>query len=183
MRLPTIAIMAGILVALGVVFFISSRPKPEARPEPRPFVWSVDMQELAVLAISLPREGKSEKWVKHEDHYWYFDKPDGPKVDMQRWGGGIPLILSGPGAQRIISSDPTAEQLETYGLADPTMKIDLTLENGTTISIELGNATPDGQAYYIKLVDSRQVYTVHFSWYDVLERLVLEPPYPAPEAK
>ncbi len=183
MRVRTILVMAGILVALGVYFFISSRPEPEPRPEPRPFVWSVEMTELKTIAINLPSEGKSEAWVKHEDKYWYFDKPDGPKVDMQRWGGGIPLLLSGPGAERLIAENATDEQLEMYGLKDPQMKINLTLENEHTISIEVGDPTPAGQARYVKLVDSRDVYSVHYTWYDVLARLVFEPPYPEPEEK
>ena len=183
MRVRTILVMAGILVALGVYFFISSRPEPEPRPKPRPFVWSVKMTELKTIAINLPSEGKSEAWVKQEDRYWYFDKPGGPKVDTKRWGGGVPLILSGPGAERLIAENATDEQLEMYGLKDPQMKINLTLENEHTISIEVGDRTLNGQAYYIKLIDSRDVYTVDYTWYDVLERLVLEPPYPEPEEK
>jgi len=170
-------------VALGVVFFISSLPNPEPQPEPRPFVWSVEMDDLKRMAISLPSAGKSEAWVKHEDKYWYFDKPEGPKVNMKRWGGGIPLLLSGPGAERLIADDATDEQLEIYGLKDPKMKMNLVLENEDTIDIEVGDRTLDGQAYYIKLLHSRAVYTVDFTWYDVLERLVLEPPYPEPEEK
>ncbi len=181
MKLRTILVMAGILVALGVYFFVFSRPEPEPRPEPRPFVWSVEMDELKTMAIGLPSEGKSEAWVKHDDKYWYFDKPEGPKVDMQRWGGGIPLLLSGTGAERISTEEATDEQLKMYSLKDPKMKIDLTLENEHTINIEVGDLIPDGQARYVKLVDSRDVYSVHYTWYDVLERLVLEPPYPDPE--
>jgi hypothetical protein len=30
-----------------------------------------------------------------------------PKVNMKRWGGGIPLLLSGPGAERLITSEAT----------------------------------------------------------------------------
>ncbi len=184
MRLRTILVMGGILVALGVFFYFSSR-RSESEPtaEPRSFIWSVEMEDLKHMAISLPPEGKNEAWVKHEDKYWYFDKPEGPKVNMKRWGGGIPLLLSGPGAERLITSESTDEQLEIYGLKDPKMKIDLVLENEDTINIAVGDNTPDGQASYVKLVDSRDVYTVHHTWYEVLERLVLEPPYPEPEEK
>jgi hypothetical protein len=63
------------------------------------------------------------------------------------------------------------------------MKIELALESGDNINIELGDSNPDGQGYYIKLADSRSVYTVDFTWFNVLERLVLDPPYPEPEKK
>jgi len=139
------------------------------------------MDELQHMVLSLPQEDKTEEFVKHEDRYWYFDNPPGPKVDMERWGGGIPLILSGPGAERLIAEDATEEQLAVFGFTAPKMEIALILDNEDIINIEVGDNTPDGQAYYVKLVDSKDVYTVDYTWYDVLKRLVTEPPYPPPE--
>jgi hypothetical protein len=176
MRVRAILIMAAVMVALGAVFLVTSRPKPAPTEKPRPFVWSVEMEELKTMAISLPREGKSEAWVKHADQYWYFDKPAGSKVNMKRWGGGVPLLLSGPGANRLITEKVTDKQMEMYGLANPRMRIALTLENGKALAIEVGDSTPDGSAYYIKLADSKAVYTVDYTWYGVLEGLVLDPP-------
>ena len=170
--------MAGIIIAFAVFLYISNRPEPASRPEPRPFVWKVDIGALNALTISLSPEGKSEAWVKHDDGYWYFNRSEGPRVNMARWGGGIPLLLSGPGAERLIADDSTAEELARYGLQNPNMTINLTLENEDSITIDVGDRTPDGQAYYVKLTESRDVYTVHHTWYDVLERLVLDPPYP-----
>jgi len=182
LRIGSIAALLAVLVALAVYFFFF-RPTelPPPPPEPRPFVWNVDMEELQHMILSLPQEGKSESFVKHEDRYWYFDDPPGPKVNMDRWGGGIPLILSGPGAERLIAEDATEKQLADFGFDEPKLEIVLTLENEDIIRIEVGDRTPTGSAYYLKLVDSNDVYTVDYSWYDVLERLVLEPPYPSPE--
>ena len=181
MNLRTILIMVGALILLGVAFYFSSRPEPVEPVEPQYFVWDVEMDELQTMAINLPKDDMGESWVKHEDQYWYFDMPDGPKVNMQRWGGGIPLLLSGPGANRRLTGDATDEQIEIYGLADPLMRINLTLENGKSIDIEVGDSTPDGQFYYIRLEGQRNVYTVDYTWHDVLRRLVTEPPYPVPE--
>jgi hypothetical protein len=173
-----ILVMLAVVIALAAVLYFTSRPKPQPVEEPRPFVWSVDMEELKTMAISLPHEGKREAWVKHQDQYWYFDKPGGPMVDMKRWGGGVPLLLSGPGANRRITEKVTDAQLEAYGLDDSRMRIRLTLENGQAIDIDVGDPTPDGRACYVRLKDAGEVYTVDASWYDVLEHLVLVPPYP-----
>jgi hypothetical protein len=182
MKLRTIFVMAGILVALGTLFLISRRqPEPDPQAESRSFIWSVAMEDLNRLAINLPSEGKSETWVKHQDRYWYFDQPNGPKVNMKRWGGGIPLLLSGPGAERLITTEATDKQLETFGLKNPKMTVELILENKDSINIEIGDRTLDGQTYYIKQLNSKTVYTVDYTWYDVLERLVLDPPYPESE--
>lgn len=182
MRLGSILALLVILVALGVYFlFFRPEPPPEPRPEPRYFVWNIDIEELQHMVISLPQQDMSESFVKHEDRYWYFDNPPGPKVDMNRWGGGIPLLLSGPGANRVIEEDASEERLAAFGFTQPRMKIILTLENENIIDIELGDSTPDGGAYYIKHAHSTAVATVDYTWYDVLERLVLEPPYPPSE--
>jgi hypothetical protein len=181
MKLRTVLVMAAVLIALGVVYAVSRRKPEPPQPEiPRMFVWSVDMEEIAKIGVSLPRQGKSQAWVKHEDRYFYFDEPDGSVVDMTRWGGGIPLLLSGPAAVRIITEQATDQQLEIYGLDDPAMRIHLTLDNGEILLIDIGNGTPDGRAYYIRRLDSQDVYTVDYTWYEVIERLVLDPPYPEP---
>ncbi len=89
--------------------------------------------------------------------------------------------MSGPGADRVIAENATQEKLAEFGLTSPRMEIVLTLENEDIIDIEIGDSTPDGQSYYVRLVNSTDVATVGYTWYDVLERLVLEPPYPPPE--
>ena len=180
MRARAALVMLAVVAALGAVYYVVSRPKPAPAAPERQFVWYVDMTELSTMAISLPPLGRSERWVKHADQYWYFDAPGGPKVNMKRWGGGIPLILSGPAANRRIAAGVTDRELAVYGLVSPRMQIALTLATGQPITIVVGDPTPDRQAYYIKLAQSREVYTVDASWYDVLARLVTDPPYPVP---
>ncbi len=171
--------MAAAVIALGAVLYFTTRPAPPPpAPAPRPYVWSFDMDQLARIRISLPRTGRSEAWVEHADRYWYFDAPGGPEVDLARWGGGIPLILSGPGANRLIAENATADQQKVYGLAAPLMQILLTLKNNDQVTVDVGDATPDGGAYYIRKAGSPGVFTVDATWYRVLERLVLDPPYP-----
>ena len=182
MRLGSILVLLAILIALAVYFFAFRPAEPDAPLlEPIRFVWSIDMDELQRIVIKLPGEGKSEAFIKHVDRQFYFDVPDGPVVNPERWGGGIPLLLEGPGAERRIAKDATEEKLAEFGFAQPQMEIMLTLDNEDTVNIEVGSSTPDGHAYYVKLVDSNNVYTVDAAWYDVLERLVTEPPYPTTE--
>jgi hypothetical protein len=181
MKLRIIALTAVLAVGFAA-YFILSREEPQPPPEPRPFVWDFEMDELSRIAISLPREELSEAWVKHEDKYWYFDQPGGPKVDMSRWGGGVPLLMSGPGAERLVVPEATSEQLEAYGFAPATLRIEVTVASGQTIGAEVGDATPDSRAYYIKRTDSPTVFIVDRTWYEVLDGLVRNPPYPNPSS-
>jgi hypothetical protein len=179
MRLRAILIMAAIMAAVGVAYLVFRPSRPETAAETPPYVWKVQMLDLQRIAIALPPLGKAESWVKHEDKYWYFDRPDGPQVDIHRWGGGIPLLLSGPRASRVITAGATDEQLEAYGFRTPRMSISLSTDKGRDIDLEVGDLTPTGQSHYVRLSGSRNVYSVDYTWYDVLERLVTEPPYAA----
>ena len=177
MRLRNILILLVILLAMGGYFYVSSIPQPPPKSEPRVYVWSIEMEEIQHIEIRLPHEGKSEAWVKHADRYFYFDEPEGPKVDVERWGGGIPLLLSGPGADRVIAEDATEEKLAEFGLTQPQMEIILTLEGGNILNITVGDRTPDGINFYVQVPGSNDVCTVDYTWYEVIERLVKEPPY------
>ena len=179
MKTRLILALAAVLVVLGVVYVLT-RPEPE-EPEPEPpKVWSFDFLELARVEIALPGRDLAEAWSKGEDKQWYFE-PDGPQVSRSRWGGGVPLILAGPRASRAIASEATDEQMATYGLAEPRMLITIGTESDERVQVEIGDRTPVGDAYYFVVSGTRDVYTIDYSWYEVLERLVTEPPYPAHE--
>lgn len=179
MKIRLILALAVVLVVLGVVY-VFTRPEPlEPDPEP-PAVWAFEFLELERVSISLPQRGLSEAWYKGEDKQWYFE-PEGPQVSQSRWGGGVPLILAGPKATRAIANDATAEQIHAYGLAEPKMLVTVEAESAERVEVEIGDRTPVGDAYYFVVAGTRDVYTIDYSWYEVLERLVTEPPYPAEE--
>lgn len=186
MRLRNILILLVILLALAGYFYFSNGSQPPPQSEPQVFVWLIEMDEIQHIEIRLPRESKSEAFVKireEDDKFpWYFDDPQRSEVDMARWGGGIPLLLSGPGAERIIARNATEEKLAEFGLTQPQMEIILTLEDGDILNITVGDRTPDGNAFYIQAPNSNDVGLVDYTWYEVLERLVKEPPYALPSA-
>jgi hypothetical protein len=177
MKMRTFLIMAVVLIALGGLYYFI-RPRPQSKPATpsRTFIWHFEMNELQSIEVNLPKLKKSQSWVKHQDRNFYFNEPGGQMVDMERWGGGIPLLLSGPLAARSIVEQATDSQLRAYGLHEPNMQINLILENGRSLEIDLGDTTPNQKGYYIRRTDSREVFTVDHSWYKVFERLVMDPP-------
>jgi len=182
LRPRNILILVAVLGIAIAVYFVT-RPAEEPPPDSDPVerIWQLEMEELEHIRIELSNRDMEESFLKHDDRQWYFDDPPGPQVDPDRWGGGIPLILSNPAAERPITKDVTEEQLAIYGLTLPSMKLTLTKEDEEVVNIEIGDAVPDGSAYYIRLADSNNVYLIDGTWYEVLERLVLEPPYPPEE--
>ncbi len=186
MRFRNILILLAILIGLGGYFYFSdtSEPPPE-KEEPRVFVWLIEMDEIQHIEIRLPREDKSEAFVKisQEDKFpWYFDDPQRSAVDVARWGGGIPLLLSGPGIERAIDRNATEGKLAEFGLTQPQMEIILTPEDGDILNIKVGDRAPDGNTFYVQVLGSNAVSLVDYTWYEVLERLVKEPPYASPAA-
>lgn len=182
MRLRSILILVAVL-AIAAAIYYATRPVEEPPPpqQPMEYVWLFEMEELQHIQIDLPHLDRTEKFLKHEDRQWYFDDPPGPRVDPERWGGGIPLILSGPGAERPIAKGATEEQLAVFGFTQPIMLLTLTKQDTEVVRIEVGDEVPDGHAHYVRRADSSDVYVVDATWYDVLERIVLEPPYPPEE--
>ncbi len=180
MRLQNILILLIILFVIGGGYYFYNAPKALETPEAQIFVWQIEMEDIQHIEISLPREFKSQKFIKieEEDKFpWYFDDAERSPVDTERWGGGIPLLLSGPGAGRIITEDASPEKLTEFGLTRPKMEIILTLTGGYLMNIIVGDATPNGAYYYVQAPHTNNVALVDYTWYDVLERLVLEPPY------
>jgi hypothetical protein len=180
LRLQNILILLTILFVIGGGYYFYNAPKAPETPEAQVFVWQIEMEDIQNIEISLPREFKSQKFIKieEEDKFpWYFDDAERSPVDTERWGGGIPLLLSGPGAGRIITEDASPEKLTEFGLTRPKMEIILTLTDAYIMNIKVGDATPNGAYYYVQAPRTNDVALVDYTWYNVLERLVLEPPY------
>jgi hypothetical protein len=178
--LRNILILLAVVVVLGGVYYAVGRPKPEEPAQARVYIWNVDMDEIEHVVISLPRQNLSQAFIKipQGDQFpWFFDDEQRSPVDQRRWGGGITLLLSGPGADRVITNFATDEQLAEYGLAQPSMDIALTLSDGRTVRIDVGDSTPNGNNYYVRAPETNAVATVDHTWYEVLANLVLDPPH------
>ena len=180
MRTRSILALLAVLAILGGVYFVVSNLTVSEPPEPTIYVWDVEDSDLTHITISLPRQDLSQAFIKipHDDDFpWFFDDPQHSPVDVERWGGGIPLLLSGPSADRIIAENASTELLARYGLAEPAMVIDLAFTDESTMQIRVGDVTPNGMNYYVRAPASYAVATVDYTWYDVLASLVTNPPY------
>ena len=182
MKLRLWLLLGVVVVALAAAYVLTSgRDDAEEEEAERPIIWSFDLRDLHRVEIAMPQDQLAEAWL-NVDRVWYFDRPGRPRVDLDRWGGAVPYLLSGPGANRLIAEDAADEDLEIYGLLAPRMTIHLEHggEHGAgpgIVDLEIGDETPDSFSYYVRLVGTRKVYTVDRTWYEVMERLVLDPPY------
>ena len=177
MNLRNFIILVVIFLGLGGYFYFSRvlTPPPPRIPEVR--AWEISGEDLWHFKIELTKEGKSEAFVKGEDGYWHFDDPQQTPVNRERWGGQ-PRLLRGPLTKRIIAEDATQERLAAFGLTEPRIVITMTLTDGRTVELVIGDSVPDGTAFYLQVPNSNDVAIIDHSWYVVFERLVILPPYP-----
>ena len=185
MNKKNFVILLAILAVLGGTFFLVSRPKPGPPPQVKEYVWLIEQEDIDRVTMALPRQtpplSQSFVRIKQDDKFpWFFDDASRSPVDAQRWGGGIPLLLSGPGADRDIADNASSEQLALFGFSGPIMVIDLELSDGRNMQIRVGDSTPDGANYYVKAPGTNAVATVDRTWYEVLSKLVVQPPYAPP---
>ena len=187
MKLKSIIFLLVIFAALwGVFHFFVDKEEPVEKEEPVYYAWEIDMMDIKYITISLPHEDLGYSFVRIDsgsDFPWHFDDEEKTPVDVDRWGGGIPLILSGPGSKRIISKETSEEKLAEYGLADPQMLINIITDDDYELDIKVGYSTPDAMAYYVQVPSTTSVCIVDYSWYDVLESLITNPPYVSEEAE
>lgn len=178
LRLSLVLIVLFAVSAIVVAWFIRNAPGPAGEPDP-PYFYTLDSDTISRISITVGEQSIS--WhVRREDNRnrWYFDEPENIPVDIKRWGG-ITLLLGGPRPDRLLLAEYEGlENPEIYGLDDPPLKIDVTLRDGTTVALHIGNTTPDGGAHYARQAGMSQLQLIDSSWGQVLERLVNEPPYP-----
>jgi hypothetical protein len=174
MKLRSITVLAAILVALAGIYLVTNRTQIPIEAERLPFVWQFAPDTLTRVSVSLVREGEAETWVRRGGNDWVFEAT-GEAVDEVRWGLGIPLLLSGPRAARIVG-DVESSRLDAYGLAAPRVTIGLDLADGRKVTVHVGDTTPDGAEDYLTVEGSPVLYSVSREWAGVVERLVHQPP-------
>lgn len=140
------------------------------------------IQDVAHVEIT---QGEEEITFDKRENTWYIVGEEGgedQEVDIGRWGG-VPSLLNGPAVQEdLMETEEKREVLgprSIYGLDPVRTIIRVTSASGQTVVVNLGDLTPSQDGYYVSVEDPRDnLYIVHNSWVDVLERLLAEPPYP-----
>ncbi len=175
--LVVLLIMVGGLVAVTQVL----RTDEEA-PERKDRLYRVSSAELAEVTIS--QEEDQITFVHLEESWFIKDEESGENVpvDIGRWGG-VPSLLGGPAVSTNLSdSEEELGSRASYGVDPPRSRINITLFNGQTTEVNIGDLTPTEDGYYTYVTDSEILYIVHSAWVDVIVRLLNEPPYPIEEA-
>jgi hypothetical protein len=168
----TLALLAVLAVAIGSVYLLGGEDAPAPRVQD-PFFYDVLAESINAVEITHHSTKQAFLWSPDREA-WVFDEPSQPLVYSERWGG-VPLLLSGPTVNRILTE--SAEDVGRYLLDEPPTTIRVGLDDGESIVIWLGADTPDRRNYYAMREGSSQLVLIDHLWGDVLIKLATDPPY------
>ena len=173
LRFALVLVIAACWIAIGASIVVKQLGQTERAEQP-PFFFTLSPDDLRHIAITSGE--KSTSWhFREDDRRWFFDDESDVPTDLYRWGG-ITQLLGGPRSQRELKK--TIDNPELYGLDDPLLEITVQLRDERELTVSMGDLTPDGGAHYARQTGYDQLYTVDYSWGDVMLRLVNDPPYP-----
>ncbi|HMN59978.1 MAG TPA: DUF4340 domain-containing protein [Anaerolinea sp.] len=87
--------------------------------------------------------------------------PDSLWTDMVKQSpvaiGQVEELLSELLTMRVLTSMPTDYSLDALALANPTQKISIGRQDGTSVELWIGNVTPTGNGYYVRVNNNAPV--------------------------
>ena len=178
-------IFLAILVAIGGYTFLLSGGEEEKDPiAPRPRFYEIEPS--AINQVTITYYGDRQVFVRAKPGDWRFNSVDGDPVSDRFTGTN--LLASGGLSARVFEDPSTPEQLQEYGLEDPSFQMEVGVETGETYCVLLGNTTPDGDYNYSQVGNSPcegdpvaidpHVYLMPQVWGEVLAEFVTNPPIP-----
>ena len=179
----TLILLLGILAALGVAFLIiwgvnrSNTKKAEAAAAASAQS-NVVSSQLDFTALTWKNPKTTLSFQLGDDGNWFWvDDPDFP-MEQSHITNMISLLSNLVPQQTIEKGDT----LEAYGLADPPVVLTATQRDGTQMTFSLGNATTEGNGYYLLTSQSDTVYIVGNTLHTELSRgiydLIILPDFP-----
>ncbi len=173
LRVSLVLVIAACWIAIGASIVVKQLGQTERTEQP-PFFFTLSPDDLRHISIT-SGENSTSWHFREDERRWYFDDEKDVPTALYRWGG-ITQLLGGPRSQRELKK--SVDNPELYGLDNPLLAITVQLRDDRQLTVEMGNLTPDGGAHYARQTGYDELYTVDYSWGDVMLRLVEEPPYP-----
>ncbi len=145
-----------VLIACSYVGLKNYNTKAEeAESEPAYTALSLGEDEK-VTNLKVTNENGEFDLKKQDDETWILTSDESVDVDEDKISTKIESI-------KTITSDQiveNAENLADYGLEEPSVTIEITLENGDSHTIKIGDYNNVASAYYLMVDDISTIYTV-----------------------
>jgi Domain of unknown function (DUF4340) len=160
MKSTGLLIAAALLAVLTGVLYWSNHHKAEdtTKPATPAATKLLSFKDADVSKIEIDKKGTDQVEVaKGSDGKWSITAPHALTGDQDAITGVI-SVLSGLNSEKVVEDH--AIDLKQYGLADPSVKIDLTMKDGKSQQVLLGDDTPTGNAVYAAVGGDPRVFTL-----------------------
>lgn len=167
-------ILFAILVVLAAYVLLVELPKSKNAPQEETqsvALWEITQGDITRLE-AVKSDGQRLVLERAEDQTWWIHEPIVYEADENRVAGALGDMAT-LRSNRVISD---AGNLADYGLATPVMTVTLTLADGATHTLRVGDQNPTGTYRYVMADDRSEVYLVYSWGISNLEQAVAEPP-------
>jgi hypothetical protein len=107
--------------------------------------------------IQIKKDTGEVERLTREGGKWRITEPQPLPADQDAVGSMV-TSLSSLNADKVI--EEKADDLKPYGLADPTLTVQVKRKDGKTDQVLIGNDTPTGSGAYAKLANDPRVFTI-----------------------
>jgi hypothetical protein len=149
-----------VLIALAAWVLVVERDAPplEAPRTQAPVGPSlVDATADAVTAITLRRQGAVVRAAREQSR-WRAVEPPGVRIPSDLIEATVATLTAGQAAERI--ADTAGPDLAAYGLDSPSATLELAMDPGRAVTVEVGAQNPTRTAVYARRGDSPAIFLV-----------------------
>lgn len=174
-RAGTWAAIVVLAAVIGAALYMNRQAEIEAETTETPAAGQAFLFERDVIVTGIEIQaagGEPVRVERNPNQPWVLSKPEDAEADQ----GAAEAAASQIGALGIVTEVEGQKDPSIFGFDEPFYTIDVTFEDGTTSTLEVGDMTPSESGYYVR-VDGGKVYVVSPSGIDVLAGLALTPPY------
>ena len=161
MKSSGLIIAAVVLAALtGVLYWSNHHPPSEntakASLDTPPKILSLKQEDISKIEIR-KKGGEELDLAKGEAGKWQITAPKPLSADQEAVSSLLATVSS-LNADRLVEEKPA--DVSQYGLAQPTLELDLTTKDAKPQKLLLGDDTPAGSAVFAKLDGDPRVFTI-----------------------
>ena len=174
-RMGTWITLLVLAAVVGTAIYMNRKAEEEAKAEPTPtgeeqvFVFGKDRQVNSIEVK--PADGDPVQVERNQENTWMLSKPDNVTADQ-----GLAEAAASQVAALTVITEIDSKDLSIFGLDNPKSTLTVKFDDGTTSTVDVGDSTPTGTGYYIR-VDSDKIYVVEPNGIDSLLGLAVLPPY------
>ncbi len=154
-----------IVLALAAIFLLKSPASPlpgnsEETPSVTPAPRVIEGWEAAdVISIELVKtDGMNVKLTRGADNTW-LDASKQTAVEP----GQVEQLLSELLAMRVLTAMPADYALDALALTSPSQQIEITRQDGGKLVFMVGNLTPTGNGYYVRIDNNPPVVVSNYA--------------------